>query len=212
MLKIDYIERCASTHKHLVDGVRNKDVKAPFLLYTNEQFDGIGSRENHWLGERGNLYMSFCIDEKNISKDIPAPSICIYYAVIMQDILLSKGSKVWLKWPNDFYVEEKKIGGIMTSKVKDIYIVSMGINLLSSPQEFGTLDISISNHELVSLFCKELEKNISWKQVFSKFKIQFQNSRNKTFHLGDKTYSLGDAKLCEDGSIIINGEKVYNLR
>ncbi len=146
-MQIEFIENIGSTHLHVSKSVRDKTIKAPYLLYANNQYEGIGSRENSWIGESGNLYMSFCIDEKNLPQDVPFHSICIYYATLMKELLSQKGSNVWLKWPNDFYINEKKIGGIMSSKIKDKFVVSMGINLLSCPQDFATLDISISNHE-----------------------------------------------------------------
>ncbi len=211
-MKIEFIENIASTHLHVSKNIREGNIKVPYLLYANNQYEGIGSRENSWIGDSGNLYMSFCIDEKTLHSDVPYHSICIYCAMIMKEILNQKGSRVWLKWPNDFYIGEKKIGGIMSCKIKDIFVVSMGINLLSCPQDFATLDINISNHELVECFCKEFEKKYSWKQIFSKFRLQFHKHKNKTFHLDGKIYPLSDAKLNDDGSITIKGKKVYNLR
>ncbi len=211
-LKIDYIENISSTHKHLLSYIKEGKIEPPYLIYANNQLSGIGSRENSWIGESGNLYMSFCVNEKSLSGDIPPPSICIYFATIMAELLALKGSKVWLKWPNDFYIDKKKIGGIMTNKTSDIFVISMGMNLCSCPQNFATLDIKITHHELVRLFCDELKKNYSWKQVFSKFRLQFQKNKNQTFHLGDEICCLSEAELCDDGSIIIKGKKVYNLR
>ncbi len=49
-------------------------------------------------------------------------------------------------------------------------------------------------------------------KVFSKFRLQFHENKNKTFHLDGQIYSLNDAKLNDDGSITIKGKKVYNLR
>ncbi len=211
-MQINYIKNIASTHQYLLKQLREKKIKTPCALYANNQFGGIGSRNNSWIGEEGNLYLSFALGDEDLASDIPKPSICIYFATLMQDLLANKGSKVWLKWPNDFYLGEKKIGGIMSTKIGDFYVVSMGINLLSCPQNFATLDIDMSNHELVRLFCDELKKKYSWKQVFSKFRIQFKKNENFTFHLDDKICSLSEAKLCEDGSIIINKKRVYNLR
>ncbi len=211
-MEIKFIESIASTHVELIKQVEEKNINPIYVLYANNQHKGIGSRENSWIGYEGNLYLSFFVNSKELPKDIPLNSICIYYACLMQNVLQKKGSSLWLKWPNDFYIKNKKIGGIMSWVKGENMVVSMGINLRSSPQEFGVLDIDISNHELVKLFCDEMKKNTSWKKVFSKFKIQFQNNKNLTFHLDGEIHSLKDAKLCDDGSIIIKGKKVYNLR
>ncbi|PID48291.1 MAG: biotin--[acetyl-CoA-carboxylase] ligase [Proteobacteria bacterium] len=209
---MNYIENIPSTHLYVVQGLKKGNIKPPYFLYANNQYEGIGSRSNAWLGERGNLYMSFCIEEKDLPSDVPSPSVCIYFACIMKGVLENKGSQVWLKWPNDFYVLDKKIGGVMSSKIGDKYVVSMGLNLLSSPSEFGILDVRVTNGELMKKFCQELKINYSWKQVFSKFRIEFQKNKNFTFHKDGKVFSLEEAVLCDDGSIKLNGRRAYGLR
>lgn len=211
-MEINYIENIDSTHLHVSKRVKEKSINPPFALYADNQYSGVGSRGNEWIGQKGNLYLSLCIDKKQIPHDVPDPSISIYFASIMKETLKKLGSKVWLKWPNDFYINDKKIGGVITAKIGSVYIVSIGINLLSCPDKFDVLDIKITNHELVGRFCDEIKKNYSWKKVFSKFRVEFQNSKNFTFHKGDKVRSLGDALLCDDGSIKIDGKKVYSLR
>ncbi len=211
-MEIDYIESLASTHLYMVDAIKRKSLKPPRLLYVNAQYDGVGSRGNEWLGEPGNLYMSFCITKDDLPSDVPECSVAIYFACVMREALEPLGSSLWLKWPNDFYIGNRKIGGLITAKIGDVYIVSMGINILSCPQDFGLLDIKITNHELVERFCEELKFHHSWKKVFSKFRVEFQKSKDFTFHEDEKVRSLGDAILCDDGSIKINGKKVYSLR
>ena len=61
-------------------------------------------------------------------------------------------------------------------------------------------------------YIKELEKFPNWKEVFSKVKLKFENNREYFVHIKDNKKSLLDAVLCDDGSLIIEGEKVYSLR
>lgn len=209
---IDYIENINSTHLHVINKIKNEQIKPPYILYANNQYEGVGSRGSEWLGYSGNLYLSFCVYEKNLPCDIPSPSISIYFACLVHEFLSDLGSLVWLKWPNDFYINCEKIGGLITAKVKDIYIVSMGMNLIVAPKEFGVLDIKLTNHEFVKLFEKQVLKNYSWKKVFSKFKIQFHKNKDFTCHHNGKLISLKDAVLCDDGSLQIDNKKVYSLR
>ena len=88
----------------------------------------------------------------------------------------------------------------------------MGINIASSPQEFGLLDIKEIPKNLVEAYVEKLSEKIPWKNIFSKYKLEFQNSRHFSFHMDDKLVSLADALLCEDGSIEIENKKVYSLR
>jgi len=57
-----------------------------------------------------------------------------------------------------------------------------------------------------------LEKFPKWKQIFSEFEIEFELSRKFSVHIENYQTSLGDAQLCNDGSLIIGGKKVYSLR
>jgi BirA family biotin operon repressor/biotin-[acetyl-CoA-carboxylase] ligase len=178
----------------------------------NFQSAGVGSRGNEWISQEGNLFLSFCVEQKHLPKDLKLESTSIYFSYILKMVLEALGSKVWIKWPNDFYLENRKIGGVITTKVKDTIIGSIGLNIQVAPQNFGTLDIKIVPIKLVELFIEELEKNISWKKVFSKYKIEFQNSLGFTFHLESNEISLRNAKLCDDGSIEVENKRVYSLR
>ncbi len=211
-MQIDFIENLPSTHKSLCEWVKSNKVAPPYLLYVDEQTRGIGSRNNTWLGEKGNLYMSFCVHKNSLPNDLPAVSVCIYFAYLMKEVLEDLGSLTWLKWPNDFFLDEKKIGGAMSAKIGDVYVVSFGINLLFSPDKFGVLDVKIGNEALVKKFVEKLKKNLSWKKVFSKFRVEFQKNKDFTFHHNGQVRCLGEAVLCEDGSLKIDKEKVYNLR
>ena len=76
----------------------------------------------------------------------------------------------------------------------------------------GILDIKISAKDAIEGFFALYENKIPWKQIFRNFSLQFQKSQKFSVHLGGEKISLAQAKLCEDGSIIINEERVYALR
>lgn len=184
----------------------------PLAVGVDFQSAGVGSRGNSWKGDEGNLFFSFCVEAKHLPKDLKLESTSIYFSSIMKEVLEELGSSLWLKWPNDFYIQDKKIGGVITTKIKETIIGSMGINILHSPLEFGTLDVSVHPKKLVLLFLEKLEEFLSWKQVFSKYQIEFKLSHRFTVHLDGKVVSLADAKLLNDGSIEIENKKVYSLR
>ena len=175
-----------STHKYLIESIKNRTITPPCAVGTDFQSDGVGSRGNSWLGSEGNLYFSFCVEEKHLPKDLKLESISIYFSYILKELLCELGSKTWIKWPNDFYINNHKIGGAITTKIKGTIIGSIGINILHAPEQFSTLDIQITPQKLVKLFLQKLEEKISWKNVFSKYKIEFQNSLGFTFHLDGK--------------------------
>jgi BirA family biotin operon repressor/biotin-[acetyl-CoA-carboxylase] ligase len=211
-LEIKWFNHLESTHKYLINAIKEGSINPPMAIGCNFQSAGVGSRGNEWISQEGNLFLSFCVEQKHLPKDLKLESTSIYFSYILKMVLEALGSKVWIKWPNDFYLENRKIGGVITTKVKDTIIGSIGLNIQVAPQNFGTLDIKIVPIKLVELFIEELEKNISWKKVFSKYKIEFQNSLGFTFHLESNEISLRNAKLCDDGSIEVENKRVYSLR
>lgn len=211
-LVIHWHNQCPSTHTYVVEGLKDGTLCAPFALGTDEQTQGIGSRGNEWVGLKGNLFFSWCVEEKQLPCDLPLASISIYFSALMKAVLEAQGSKVWLKWPNDFYIDDTKIGGVITTKVGSSIIGSIGLNLTFAPDGFGILDIKMEPQTLASYFITEMEKKSLWKDVFSKYKLEFYKNRNATFHMGSQVVSLHDAVLCDDGSIELENKKVYSLR
>ena len=209
---IDWFDEIPSTHQFVIEGLKSGTLCASYAIGADIQTQGIGSRGNSWLGEKGNLFFSFCVEEKHLSLDLPLASISIYFSSLVKQILEEKGSKVWLKWPNDFYLEEKKIGGMITTKIGSYIVGSIGLNLVAAPLEFGVLDIQIAPKTIASLLIEEVEKKITWKKVFSKYKIEFYKNESFAFHLDGKVVSLRDAVLNDDGSILLENKKVYSLR
>ncbi|MDR0666652.1 MAG: biotin--[acetyl-CoA-carboxylase] ligase, partial [Campylobacteraceae bacterium] len=79
-------------------------------------------------------------------------------------------------------------------------------------KEHGILDVPMSSHELVNNFIPSLKIFPSWKQIFSKYKLEFEFSQSFGVHVDGQYFSLKEARLCPDGSIEINNKKVYSLR
>ncbi|MBL0687566.1 MAG: biotin--[acetyl-CoA-carboxylase] ligase [Sulfurospirillum sp.] len=196
----------------MIQKIRESKILPPFAVGVDFQSAGIGSRGNSWEGDRGNFYFSFCIESKELSKDLKLESISIYFAYLLKEVLSELGSKTWLKWPNDFYINNLKIGGVITTKIGNTIIGSIGLNTIHAPEQFGILDIEIKPQKLALFFIKKLSKQISWNNIFSKYKVEFKNSLDFTFHLNGEKKSLREAELLEDGSIKIEKKILYSLR
>ena len=211
-MRIEFADSVPSTQKVLVEGLRNGEIQPPFALVAKEQTQGIGSRNNTWSGLEGNLFFSFCMSETALPGDLRGESASIYFSMIMREVLAARGSKIWLKWPNDFYVDDKKIGGTLTTRVGEIYVCGMGINLKNAPQNAGILDIEVSPSVAVGEFCKRLQTAPSWAEIFKKFEIEFEKSREFITHFEGEEISLKEAKLLPDGSLEVDGRRVFSLR
>lgn len=212
-MEIEFIKNTQSTQKDAIFAFKNNLKTPPFAIVAQSQSAGIGSRGNTWHSDVGNLYFSFCIDLNDIAADIPLNSYSIYFALIMRRFLVSLDSKVWIKWPNDFYVGDKKVGGVITNKIKNVLICGIGINLKSSPYFASVLDIDISPTSIVYGFFDVLRLKIFWVDIFKDFSVEFEKSKRFCSHLGNEIIELKSAVLCDDGSILIdNAKRIYSLR
>ena len=211
-MQILYLESVDSTQKYLKELIKEKKVSLPYAVISKTQTSGVGSRENSWVGLDGNLFLSFALSLEDLPEDLKLESASIYFSYILKETLSEMDSKVWLKWPNDFYIDNKKIGGMITNMVDDALVCGVGVNIAEAPDDFGKLDIKISIDKLINKYFKSVEKKVSWKQVFRNYKLEFHKNQDFSTNEKDLRISLKDARLQSDGSIIINDKRVYSLR
>ena len=211
-MQILWFNELGSTQTYLKDKLRSGELSSPVAIVASKQTEGIGSRGNSWIGLDGNLFFSFALSRDDLPSDLALESSSIYFSYILKECLEEENSKIWLKWPNDFYIESSKIGGTITFLRENDLLCGIGLNLCDSPEDFAHLDIEINKKDLLNKFFKKIKKKPSWKQIFSKFEIEFALSKNYHTHFRDNTISLEDASLNEDGSLNVNGQRIYSLR
>jgi BirA family biotin operon repressor/biotin-[acetyl-CoA-carboxylase] ligase len=219
-LEIKLFKTLPSTQIYLVEALQKSKLDAPLAVLALEQNDGIGSRDNEWSGGEGNFFASIAVKLEDLPADLPLSSASIYFSFIMKQTLLELGENIWLKWPNDYYKNDEKIGGTITKKVNDTLVCGNGINLKKSQNGYTALQSDILPKVLLEKYLLAVETYPKWKHVFSEYKIEFELSRKFSVHienyqkdqqLGAKQ-SLADATLQDDGSLIIDEKKVFSLR
>jgi len=200
-LEIVYFEEIESTQKYLLD-----NLKENICVWSEYQTNGIGSRGNSWIGEKGNLFFSFSLKKINMPIDLELQSVSIYYMFLLKELLNSYGSKIKFKWPNDLYLN-KKVGGCISNIKNDIIIIGIGLNTKLS-KNFDVLDIEVKNQDILYDFLDLIKKKISWNNIYKKLENEFYSNN---FFTSDNL-DLSKAKLNFDGSIEINNERIYTFR
>ena len=211
-MQIHWFDALESTQTYLKDQLKCGNYTSPVAVVADRQTDGIGSRGNEWIGLEGNLFFSFVISRDDLPADLALESSSIYFSYILKECLSEDNSNVWLKWPNDFYLENMKIGGTITFLIDNDLLCGIGLNLHKSPDGFAHLDIEIDKKELLNKFFKKIKKKPSWKQIFSKYEVEFVQSKKHTTHFENNKISLENAELNADGSLNVNGQRIYSLR
>lgn len=211
-MEIKLFETLPSTQKYLIEQLQNGMLDVPIAILALKQDAGVGSRDNEWLGGAGNFFTSIAVKLQDLPKDLSLASASIYFSYIMKETLVELGENIWLKWPNDLYMSNEKIGGIITQKVKDTLVCGIGINLKKSQNGYSALQSDISSQLLLDKYLVKLEKFPKWKQIFSEYEVEFELSREFSVHIENYQRSLVDACLQPDGSLIIEGKRVFSLR
>ena len=211
-MKLIRLDKVDSTHQYLKEYIKTEGYSELTCVYTKEQTAGIGSRGNSWSGKKGNLFFSFALHKELLPPDLPIQSASIYFSYLLKELLTHLGSKLWLKWPNDFYIDNKKIGGTITTVNGNIIMCGIGLNLQKVSDEYGYLDIEIEAKALLNNYLQNIQKKIFWREIFRQYVIEFQLSKNFLATINGEKISLEHAILNDDGSIEINNERVYSLR
>ena len=123
-----------STNSFLKQIIHSKEVKNGTIVSTKHQTTGRGQRNNVWESERNkNILMSFVFFPNNI----PAENQFIISKAVslsILDLLLKYKKNVKIKWPNDIYIDDKKIAGILIenslrgSEISNS-IIGIGLNI-----------------------------------------------------------------------------------
>ena len=101
------------------------------------QTKGRGTKGKEWVSTIGNLFASIFFPLKNNYP--PFNEFSIINPVIISEVIKKycKNKNISFKWPNDVFVDGKKICGILqeviTSEETKFLIIGIGINVLASP-------------------------------------------------------------------------------
>ena len=131
---IEFIEQTESTNGLVRKRLTIEDLPEMFVLQTNFQSAGKGQQGNSWESEVGkNLLFSLLIKPTNIAVDkqfIVSQMISLAIKKVLDQY--AKGFSI--KWPNDIYWNDKKIGGILientlqANRIKWM-IIGVGLNV-----------------------------------------------------------------------------------
>ncbi len=127
------ISEINSTNVYSSELLKNHAVKDDTIVYTFNQTEGKGLGNNKWLSEPfQNILMSIITFPEIQVTDYFKLNLIVSLAVI--DYLKLLGIKAKIKWPNDIYVNDKKLCGILienniSGNLISSSIVGIGLNV-----------------------------------------------------------------------------------
>ena len=163
-------ESVTSTNDTAINLIK-EERKETGCVYANSQTKGRGTHGREWVSDRGNLFGSIFFHLKNNYP--PFNEFSTINPIIISDVIshFCEKQKINLKFPNDVFVNGKKICGILqeliTSNNKEFLIIGIGVNIVSNPDinnKYQTTSIFLQTkkkpkiEEIIDLIISSYEK------------------------------------------------------
>ncbi len=186
--KYIYLPSCHSTNDIAASYISNNQVLGGEVFVTSNQIRGRGQRGNSWLSEPDkNITLSIILKPSFLqAKEQFKLNVAISLGIL--DFLnnyIKNGLKV--KWPNDIYCGEKKIGGILIEnflKKHSIENTIVGIGINVNQNDFNGLPATSISNEME----KSYQIHILIEHLLECVESSFLSLKNGVFAKLKQTY------------------------
>jgi BirA family transcriptional regulator, biotin operon repressor / biotin---[acetyl-CoA-carboxylase] ligase len=231
-----FLPSCHSTNDIASEIIQNKEFIDGTVILTDHQTAGRGQRGNRWESKPGeNLLMSIVLktDFLPLSQQFDL-SMCAAVS-IFEALSRLQIPHLSIKWPNDIYIGQKKIGGILIennilgTKMNNS-IIGIGINV--SQQSFENPRASSLSKELINQeidkyaiaekICEQLEEHLNELQKSNGQSVReiylnnlFGKDQRRSFKTEEGTFEGMIKSVSVNGQLIVlsqNQEKYYNIK
>ena len=142
--KINIFQTIDSTNTYARQ-LAEKNSVSGLVILAEQQTGGRGRRGKSWVSPfAANIYLSIVWDFEQGAEALEGLSLAVGVAV--RRALIAHGVQgVKLKWPNDIYVEQKKLGGILLEMIGDpaghcSVVIGVGLNVSMPVSQASAID------------------------------------------------------------------------
>jgi BirA family transcriptional regulator, biotin operon repressor / biotin---[acetyl-CoA-carboxylase] ligase len=235
--RVEHYDSLSSTHDRAHEVARSAAAgPLPLLIVAEEQTAGRGRGSNRWWTGRGSLAFSLLFDPANwvlSPQPMPERSLAIGAAIVETVASLVPPHKVGLHWPNDVYVEGRKLAGILVDVLPaGRHVLGIGINvnnsLAGAPDDVRARATSLcelaghtfDRNELLVTLLLNIENAVRDSAADPlEFGRRFQDlclqvGRELTVEVGSRQYQGTCAGIGPDGALLLEGDdgfrKIYS--
>lgn len=217
ILHLDEVDSTNEYAKNLIPNAPEGTV-----VVANRQTSGKGRKGRSWASPEGGLWMSVILKPPRID-----PRLVFVGALAVADTLRDFGIDAWVKWPNDVWVGNRKISGVLTEVKGSFAIMGIGLNVNNEiPEELK--DTATSMRDVLGRSVdleKVLERLLGhlsyWYRTFLENpSFAVEEVRRRTILIGERVRVLQDGgelsgrviDISEDGSLLLDiGGKVVKV-
>ena len=219
-IQTSFIQETDSTNHLLRDHMRAGAAEG-LVIYTDFQTSGKGQTGNSWESAPGeNLLFSLLLRPV----ELPAVSqflISMLVSAAVVEYLKQFSSEITIKWPNDIYFQNKKLGGILIENtwqgaVVSTSIVGIGLNInqkdfkSNAPNPVSLLQITGIKHDrqvLLNGLLQQINKLYSSldenKIVLRYHELLFRKEGYYTYRTDEEEFDARIDRVEKDGRLIL---------
>ncbi len=232
--KIIHLNTVDSTNNYAANLLKSGNCPHGTVIMADEQTAGRGQRQAIWESEGGkNLLLTCVICPDNLAV---GQQSCLthFFSLAAVDFLRKFGILAEVKWPNDIFVHDKKIAGILIENslsqnmIKNS-ILGIGINVNQTllPENATSMSLETgtfwSLNELIFSFCQscnrylEILKSGNFQELRKEYEENLYLKDTKALYEDAKGEFIGVVRgVNDDGAVKIDSEsgeqKVYQLK
>jgi len=232
-----YLKTTHSTNEYASVCISKNNPKENFSIYTYNQTQGKGQIGRFWFnGKDKNLALTLCLTHHKLkAQDQFLLNIASSLAVLSLLMDLFPEEKTSIKWPNDIYIEDKKVAGILIQNLlsKDNIsrsIIGIGLNVNQAefdkaiPNPISFFQIDKQERPLIDIKFKLEEKLLSFlskMQIAQKLQrsiymehLYRRNEKHK-FEIDGKNQEATIVEIDSQGKLILkidDTKRAFNFR
>ena len=175
--KIIQLDKVDSTNNYVANLLKDGAIDHGTVILADEQTSGRGQRGSEWTSKAGeNVILSLYLDTAILSVNDQF-ILTQFISISVSNTCKKYNVNTEIKWPNDIYINNKKIAGILIEnqiKGSNLNGSIIGIGLNANQMSFGQLNATsikketgqfVSTKEFVFSLINEM--NIYWDMIYS---------------------------------------------
>ena len=178
-LKKFKFKKVNSTNNTAIRIIKNSNFKFG-MVTADTQLSGKGQYGKKWISNKGNLFVSFFHEIKNINISLSTLTK-INCLLVKKTIEKYYKKKIVFKKPNDLLINKKKVSGILQEIISvsgnKFLIVGIGVNLIKSPK--------IKNYPITNL-SELINKPINKINFENELKVIFEKNLSRMYKSNNK--------------------------
>jgi len=186
------------------------------VISARTQTHGKARRQNDWVSMDGMAIFSFFLKERDdweIENYLKLPLIAGLATI--NGLKKIENLEYKFKWTNDVFFNSKKLCGILIERVKDDFVVGIGINVANKiPEDIKNIAISLeSDYDIDKLILKVVEEfslyyekfmSGKWLEIVEEInRNNFLKDKKIRVHIGEQIFEGIAKNIAEDGRLEI---------